>query len=134
MLATFRGVHSNLKKLSYLPWQNKYTYLKTFCHTKPNIFLWTKLLENLLFAEYLISVASTLNLLNVSSEVCWRFLFRRLILKYFIQSLFWWLIMRYFIHSKKWISMSVIILQLQIISAFKIIFFIIKVLVAWNIF
>ena len=33
--------------------------LKTTCHIKLNFFFWTKLLENLLFAKYLISVAAT---------------------------------------------------------------------------
>ena len=33
--ATFRRVHSNLKEVSYLPWQNKYSNLKTTCHIKP---------------------------------------------------------------------------------------------------
>ena len=38
--STFFAVFlSNLKELSYLPWPNKYSNLKTICH-----FLWTKLL------------------------------------------------------------------------------------------
>ena len=43
-------------------WQNTYPNLKTTCHIKLKFFLWTKLLENLLHAEYLISVAAALNL------------------------------------------------------------------------
>ena len=46
-LATFLRIHSNLKST---------------CHIKLKIFLWTKLLENLLHAEYLTSVAATLDL------------------------------------------------------------------------
>ena len=42
-------------------WQNKYPNLKTTCHMKLIFFLWTKLLENLHFARYLISVTATLN-------------------------------------------------------------------------
>ena len=60
--ATFRPVHSNLKEVSYILWQNKYSNLKTPCHIKPKSFLGIKLLENLLLAKYLISVAATLNL------------------------------------------------------------------------
>ena len=45
-----------LKEISYLSWQNIYPNLKTTCHIKLKIFLWTKLLENLLIAKYLISV------------------------------------------------------------------------------
>ena len=61
-LATFLRVHSNSKEVSYLSWQNTYPNLKTTCHIKLKFFLWTKLLENLLHAEYLISVAAALNL------------------------------------------------------------------------
>ena len=39
----------------------KVSYLKTTCHIKLKFFLWTKLLEDLLFARYLISVAVPLN-------------------------------------------------------------------------
>ena len=60
-LATYLRVHSNSKEVSYLSWQIKYSNLKTSCHTKLKFFLWTKLLENLLIAKYLISVAATLN-------------------------------------------------------------------------
>ena len=44
-----------------ISWQNKSPNLKTTCHMKLNFFLWTKLLENLHFAKYLISVTATLN-------------------------------------------------------------------------
>ena len=48
------------QELSYLSWQNTYPNLKTTCHIKLKIFLWTKLLENLLHAKYLIYVAAPL--------------------------------------------------------------------------
>ena len=57
-LTTFLRVHSNSKEVSYLSWQNTYHNLKTTCHIKLKYFLWTKLLENLLLAKYLISVAA----------------------------------------------------------------------------
>ena len=60
-LATFHRVQSNSKEIYYLPWQNKYSDLKTTCHLKPNFFLWTKLLENFLLAKYLKSVPVSLN-------------------------------------------------------------------------
>ena len=60
-LATFLRVHSNSKKVSYLSWQNKYPSLKTTCNIKLQFFLWTKLLDSLLLAKYLISVAEALN-------------------------------------------------------------------------
>ena len=59
-LATFLRVHSNSKEVSYLSWQNTYPNLKTTYHIKLKFFLWTKLLENLLHAKYLISVAAPL--------------------------------------------------------------------------
>ena len=55
-LATFLRVHSNSKEVSSLSWQN----LKTTFHVKLKLFLWTKLLENLLLAKYLKSAAATL--------------------------------------------------------------------------
>ena len=55
LLVTFLRVHSNSKELSS-SWQNMYPNLKTTCHIKLKFFLWTKLLENLLQAKYLISV------------------------------------------------------------------------------
>ena len=60
-LVTFLRVHSNSKKVSYLFWNNTYPNSKTTCHIKPKFFLWTKLLENLLLAKYLISVTAPLN-------------------------------------------------------------------------
>ena len=52
-LVTFLWVHSNLKEVSYLSWQNTYPNLKTTCHIKLKFFLWTKLLENLQNVLYL---------------------------------------------------------------------------------
>ena len=60
-LVTFLRVHSNSKEVSYLSKQNTYPNLKTTCHIKLNSFLWTKLLENLLLAKYLISVTADLS-------------------------------------------------------------------------
>ena len=60
-LTTFLRVHLNSKKVSYLSWQNTCPNSKTTCHIKLKFFLWTKLLENLLDAKYLISVAAPLN-------------------------------------------------------------------------
>ena len=54
-LVTFLLVHSNSKEVSY--------------QAKLKFFLWTKLLENLLLAKYLISVALTLMLLFSSGQV-----------------------------------------------------------------
>ena len=73
-LATFLRVHSNSKEVSYLSWQNTYPNLKTTCHIKLKFFLWTKLLENLLHAKYLISVAAPLTgsnkfILNISEHI-----------------------------------------------------------------
>ena len=59
-LTNFRRVYSNSKGVFYLPWQNKFSNLKTTCHIKPKFFLWTKLLENLLLTKYFISVAGAL--------------------------------------------------------------------------
>ena len=55
---TFLPVHSNSKEVFYLSWQNTYPHLKTTCHIKLQFFLWTKLLENLLLAKYLIFVTA----------------------------------------------------------------------------
>ena len=63
-LATFLTVHSSSEEVSYLSWQNTYPNLKTACHIKLKHFLWTKLLENLLFARYLISVVIPLTIFN----------------------------------------------------------------------
>ena len=59
-VTTFLRVHSNSEEVSYLFWQKTYANLKTTCRIKLKIFLWTKLLENLLLAKYLISVAAPL--------------------------------------------------------------------------
>ena len=59
-LTTFLRVHSNSKEVSYLSWQNTYPNFKTTYHIKLKFFLWTKLLENLLLAKYLKSVAVNL--------------------------------------------------------------------------
>ena len=65
--ATFLRVHSNSKEVSHLSWQNTYPNFKTTCHMKLKFFLWTKFLEYLLLAKYLIFVAATLkNFLQVS--------------------------------------------------------------------
>ena len=64
-LTTFLRVHSNSKEVSYLSRQNTYPNLKTTCHIKLKFFLWTKLLENLLLAKYLISVTSPLIVITV---------------------------------------------------------------------
>ena len=48
------------REVSYHYWQNGYPNLKTTSQIKLKFFLWTKLLENLLLAKYLISVAATL--------------------------------------------------------------------------
>ena len=53
--ATFLRVHSNSEEAYYLFWQNTYHNLSSTCHIKLELFLWTKLLENLLLAKYLIS-------------------------------------------------------------------------------
>ena len=60
-LPTFFRVHSNLKEVSYLSWQNTYPNLKTTCHIKLKFFLWTYL-KNLLLAKYLIAAAAPLML------------------------------------------------------------------------
>ena len=72
-LATFLRVHSNSKQLSYLYWQNSYPNLKTIYHIKQKFFLWTKLLESLLLAKYLISVAATLRKLAYRIPPCYCF-------------------------------------------------------------
>ena len=60
-LATFLRVYPNTKEVSYLSWQNAYPNLKTTCHIMLKCLLWTKLLENLLLAKYLISVTAPLS-------------------------------------------------------------------------
>ena len=68
-LPTFLRVHSNSKEVSHLSWQNTYPNPKTTCHIKVKFFLWTKLLENLLLAKYLISVAAPLNLIEDQPDI-----------------------------------------------------------------
>ena len=72
-LATFLQVHSNSEKISYLSWQNTYPNLKTTCHIKLKFFLWTKLLEDLLLAKYLISVTAPLRLQKLSRQLFEKF-------------------------------------------------------------
>ena len=60
LLATFLRIHLNSKEVYYLSWQNAFSNYETTCHIKLKFSLWTKLLENLLPAKYLISVAATL--------------------------------------------------------------------------
>ena len=62
-LTTFLRVHSNWKEVSYLSWQNTYRNLKTTWRIKVKFFLWTKLVENLLYTKYLISITAPLNFL-----------------------------------------------------------------------
>ena len=60
LFVNFRRLHSNSKVVSIIPWQNKYSDLKTTCHIKPKFLLCTKILENLLLAKYLVSVLAAL--------------------------------------------------------------------------
>ena len=69
-LATFLRVHLNSEKVSHLSWQSTYPKLKTTRHIKLKFFLWTKLLENLLLAKYLISVAAPLKYKSINNY-CW---------------------------------------------------------------
>ena len=66
LLTTFLRVHSNSKEVSYLSWQNTYSSLETTCHIKLTFFLLNEVLENLLLANYLISV--TAPLISISHE------------------------------------------------------------------
>ena len=70
LLATFVPVHSNSEEVSYLSWQSMYPNLKTTCHIDLKIFLWTKLLENLLLAKHIISVAVPLKY-KLINNYCW---------------------------------------------------------------
>ena len=86
-LGTFLIVHSDLEEVFYFSWQNRYPNLKTTCHIKLNIFLWTKLLENLLLAKYVISVAAPLiahNLLINYLNLRRVFFFSLYFLEYFV--------------------------------------------------
>ena len=79
-LVTFLRVHLNSKEVSYLSWQNTYPNLKPTKHGKVKLFLWTKLLENLLLAIYIISAAVPLNdyekcfLFHLKSSFCSRYI------------------------------------------------------------
>ena len=53
--------NSDSEEVSYLLWQNTYPNLKTTYLIKLKFFCWTKLLENLLLAKYLIYVAAPWN-------------------------------------------------------------------------
>ena len=68
-LTTFLQVHANSKEVSYLSWQNMYPNLKTTCHIKLKLFLWTKLLVKLFLAKYLISVAAPLMIDDVDLKM-----------------------------------------------------------------
>ena len=61
LLAIFLRVPSNSKEVSYLSWHSTYPNLKNTCCIKLKFFLWTKLLENLHLAKYLISVGAPLS-------------------------------------------------------------------------
>ena len=61
LLVTFLRVHSNSNEVSYFPCQNTYPNLKTTCHIKLKFFLWTKLIEKVLLAKYIISITPPLN-------------------------------------------------------------------------
>ena len=52
-------------ELSYLSWRNTYPNSETTCHIKLTFFLSTKLLKNLLFAKYFISVTAPLTRLSL---------------------------------------------------------------------
>ena len=88
-LKTFLRVHSNLKEVSYLSWQNTYPNLKTSCHITLKFFLWTKLLENLLLAKYLISVAAPLTSSNKKKSFVW-------FLYIFLKFTYWFCVLNFF--------------------------------------
>ena len=86
-LANFLRVHSSSKEVSYLSWKNATPNLKTTCHIKLKFFLWTKLLEYLLLAKYLIPVAAPLGVARqktFAGKVMWFYLS-----KYTINVTFW---------------------------------------------
>ena len=68
-LTAFLRVHSNSKEVSYLSWQNMYPNLKATCHVTLKFFLWTELLEKILLAKYLKSVAAPLNRVDAPNFV-----------------------------------------------------------------
>ena len=59
-LPLFSEFIQNSEKVSYFFWQNTYPNLKTTCHIKLKYFLWTKPLENLSLAKYLMPFTATL--------------------------------------------------------------------------
>ena len=61
---TFLEIHSKLKAVSSLSWQNMYSNLKTICHNKLKFLLWTELIDNLFLAKYLLSVAALLKIIK----------------------------------------------------------------------
>ena len=91
----FSPSSSNSKEVSYLSWQNTTPNLKTTCHIKLKFFLWTKLLEYLLLAKYLISVAAPLGVARQNTfagKVMWPFqtvIYRFYLSKYTINVPFW---------------------------------------------
>lgn len=73
----FTFICAQLKEASYSPWPNKYSNVRAACHIKPKFFLWNNLLENVLIAEYLISVVVTLSavLFVISAGICYLIVF-----------------------------------------------------------
>ena len=61
---TFLEIHSKLKAVSSLSWQNMYSNLKTICHNKLKFLLGTELIDNLFLAKYLLSVAALLKIIK----------------------------------------------------------------------
>ena len=61
---TFLQIHSKLKAVSSLSWQNMYSNLKTICHNKLKFLLGTELIDNLFLAKYLLSVAALLKIIK----------------------------------------------------------------------
>ena len=59
-LRLFSEFIQNSEIVSYFSWQNTYSNLKTTCHIKLKYFLWTKPLQNLSLAKYLMLVTATL--------------------------------------------------------------------------
>ena len=100
LLATFLRVHSNSKEVSYLFWQNTYHNLKTICHIKLKFFLWTKLLENLLLAKYLTSVAAPLTT-KIRYLFCKKSLHHRCLTGFQIRLWIWQSVTAFQRHEKK---------------------------------
>ena len=59
-LRLFSEFIQNSEMVSYFSWKNTYSNLKTTCHIKLKYFLWTKPLQNLSLAKYLMLVTATL--------------------------------------------------------------------------